>query len=375
MRNLNKLFIVTIVSGVLFSCGNEEKYLEKVKNIYFPVKAGMNWGYVDTACNFIQNPVYEYAGEFFNGRALIAKNGKISYLNSSFKVLDNFQYLRGTEFKEDRAFVLDKDNNVLCLDTNLKVIFTLKEVDEVNVFSDGLASFRANSKYGFIDKQGKVVIPPSFDNVSVFGEGLCAVAIENAVNDSVFYTWNYIDKTGKKQIPAEFTEAGNFSQGFAAVSIGDKWGWIDKTGEFVFGNDFEKVNAFSEGLASFRKNGQCGVLNLQGKSIVEPSYFDIGNFKEGFASLTLAPGSVGFIDKTGKIVVSANFKTVSDFRSGFAYVLKNEKLSLINSFGKLFCEENFDSAPGFLGVDYLRDFSLFNKIEVIKSDSMPSGNL
>ena len=46
-----------------------------------------------------------------------------------------------------------------------------------------------NGKWGFIDKTGKIIINPQFDEVDFFSEGLCAVKIGNK--------WGYIDKKGK----------------------------------------------------------------------------------------------------------------------------------------------------------------------------------
>lgn len=48
---------------------------------------------------------------------------------------------------------------------------------------------RKNSRYGFIDKTGKIVIKPEFDYVGPFSEGLAVVWIGNK--------YGYIDKTGK----------------------------------------------------------------------------------------------------------------------------------------------------------------------------------
>ena len=44
-------------------------------------------------------------------------------------------------------------------------------------------------KYGFIDKNGKVVIEPQFDNVSAFSEGLAKVEKDGK--------WGFIHKSGK----------------------------------------------------------------------------------------------------------------------------------------------------------------------------------
>jgi WG containing repeat len=76
----------------------------------------------------------------------------------------------------------------------------------------------AGGKIGYIDKSGKVVIPPEFDGGSRFSEGLAAVWIGNKAG--------YIDKTGKFIIPPQFDFAYPFYEGLAEVEIGDKYGYI-----------------------------------------------------------------------------------------------------------------------------------------------------
>ena len=52
--------------------------------------------------------------------------------------------------------------------------------------------------------------------------------------------WGYIDKSGKIVIEPQFDDASSFSEGLAAVCLGDycplrgKWGYIDKSGEYVW---------------------------------------------------------------------------------------------------------------------------------------------
>lgn len=58
------------------------------------------------------------------------------------------------------------------------------------IFMQGL---HANSKWGYIDKTGQIVIKPQFDDVMYFNKGLAAVGIRVGNKDK----WGYIDKTGK----------------------------------------------------------------------------------------------------------------------------------------------------------------------------------
>ena len=50
--------------------------------------------------------------------------------------------------------------------------------DELD-FNEGLAPIEKDGKWGFIDKNGKVVIEPQFGEVGQFSEGLASVATES----------------------------------------------------------------------------------------------------------------------------------------------------------------------------------------------------
>ena len=83
-----------------------------------------------------------------------------------------------------------------------------------------------DGKEGYIDKTGKIVINPQFDEAWTFSEGLAKVKIGNKLG--------YIDKTGKYVINPQFDKAEKFSNGLAKVDIGGNWGYIDKTGNYVW---------------------------------------------------------------------------------------------------------------------------------------------
>jgi len=63
-------------------------------------------------------------------------------------------------------------------------------------------------------------------------------------------TWGYIDKTGKTVIEPQFDDARNFQEELARVKINKKWGYIDKTGKMVIEPQFDRAFGFSEGLAN-----------------------------------------------------------------------------------------------------------------------------
>ena len=90
--------------------------------------------------------------------------------------------------------------------------------------SAGIYPIQVNRKFGFIDKSGKVVVVPQFDDAGIFREGLAPVAIGKL--------WGYADKQGRLAITPQFDIADPFSDGVAMVGTGHKLGYIHRDGRF-----------------------------------------------------------------------------------------------------------------------------------------------
>ncbi|NLP47209.1 MAG: WG repeat-containing protein, partial [Epulopiscium sp.] len=85
-------------------------------------------------------------------------------------------------------------------------------------------------KWGYINKEGDMIIPIQFDAAAPFREGLAAVRMGDSKNGK----WGYINSKGEFEIEPKFDGTHFFSEGLAAIRVGDeatgKWGFIDKEG-------------------------------------------------------------------------------------------------------------------------------------------------
>ncbi len=91
--------------------------------------------------------------------------------------------------------------------------------------SNSLIAKEDNGKWGFVDNNGKTVIPFIYDYAEDFSEGLAAVR-QN-------YSWGYIDPSGKTIIPFEYAGAWDFINGLAPVYKDNLWGFINKDGNLI----------------------------------------------------------------------------------------------------------------------------------------------
>ena len=223
-------------------------------------------------------------------------------------------------------------------------------------FSEGLAKVRVfdekTEKWGYINKQGKLVIKPQFEIAENFSEGLAIARMSGGRS-------GYINKSGKFVL---HFGGRTFSEGLAAViDDNEKWGFIDKTGKFAIQPQFEYVENFSEGLASVKINDKSGYIDKTGKLVI-PAQFNIASdFSNGMAavdidssttftenSITITLSNPGYIDKMGKLVIQPSPDIrIHAFSEGLAVAQINGKYGFVNKTGKVVIPPKFDRALDF----------------------------
>jgi hypothetical protein len=152
--------------------------------------------------------------------------------------------------------------------------------------------------------------------------------------------FGYIDKTGRVTIPPQFDIAKPFSEGLAAVLVGDKWGYIDQTGRFAVNPRFFRAHAFSNGLALVNEgdyshlSGPNVYINKRGEVVITPDQvakglgtsarvgfdFDLSDFAEGLAVIIDGNGKSGYIDTAGRIAIAPQFDIAFFFHDGLAEI-------------------------------------------------------
>ncbi|MCR4932544.1 MAG: WG repeat-containing protein [Bacteroidales bacterium] len=263
----------------------------------------------------------------------IRRDGKWGFANANGDIVipckwDNVWYFReglakvveGIGSKARYSYIDRKGNEVIPLNTPF----------HPGDFHEGLAYVSKWFDYGFIDKNGKLVIPiiwkEAYDkNQFDFKEGMAAVMDKNN-------RWVYIDKNGDVKIEWKISSdrsciAYNFSEGLAQVKDSKGWGFIDKNGRLVIPCQWESAGGFSDGLASVRDNNDnYGYIDKSGRLVI-PCIWKKGwaSFNEGLAYVGDNNGKYGFIDKSGRIIIPCQYGRAKDFSEGLAAVYDTEK--------------------------------------------------
>lgn len=189
---------------------------------------------------FVYERITRYANNL--GRLLLCnKNKKVGIISDSNEVVLPLDYDSIEEIEDsDRAFLI-KDGKWGLIDADGAIVVDPTFENDVTSgyedhFVDGLLRAMIGGKYGWVDSAGKFVIAPKYDYVGNFYNGRAVIRVNDGPHTSFGY--GYIDKNGSIVVSPSFFMALDFQDdGLAFVNgvIGGKSvsGYIDKSGVLV----------------------------------------------------------------------------------------------------------------------------------------------
>src|SRR5688500_17513649 len=308
MRLARVLFLLCLAGAGVLPCAAQEGRVSKHAGLHPVADARGKWGFIDRAGRFRIPPRYDGAGQFSEGVAYV-------YISEGGRRRDGIVTVDGrfTELPatNDSSFILH---------------------DWVARFETPLGQER---KYGYMDKTGRVVIPPQFDHAGHFSEGLAWVSVLAERK----WLYGFIDKTGKMVIEPQFVhQPGDFVDGLAKVMGQFDVGFIDRAGVFRIKVGYEQSgDFFSEGLLPvvqgdpprgvyLKRDGRVALeipfwqdRTARQRSLYSLRRLQLAPFSEGLAPV-LSFNKLGFMDRTGKVVIEPLFRETSGFSEGLAAV-------------------------------------------------------
>ncbi len=147
--------------------------------------------------------------KFYEGVALVVRpeDFMAGYIDKTGKTVVPFKFAGGQQFSEGLAAVVDGEW----------------------LSSEDLVDVRRPLKY-FIDKQGNRAFPGIYYRTSNFHDGMCAVQTDSLSG------WGFINKEGKMVIKCQYSDFVDFKDGMAVVFSKQEMfecALIDKTGSLV----------------------------------------------------------------------------------------------------------------------------------------------
>jgi len=187
-------------------------------------------------------------------------------------------------------------------------------------FPGALYPVRVKNKWGYMNRNGDIVIKPIFETAEDFFDGLSIVS--SSQDNQTHY--GFIDTKGNWAIDAAYDDAKSFSENKAAVKKGELYGYIDNYGKEIITCQFEQAGSFTEGRAAVQKNGWVGFIDTSGTMVIEPKFTcSVSHpiFVNGMAPVFGADEMTGYINPDGSWKIEPKFHSASRFVDGKAWAM------------------------------------------------------
>ena len=197
--------------------------------------------------------------------------------------------------------------------------------EEASLFSNGLAVVMKKSKYGYINKAGKTIINFRFEDGESFHNGSAIVK-----KDSLY---GLINKNGFFLIPTIYQELSEVSEDIFMGVRNDNSGYIRKNGDTLTGFVFDLAGDFKNGYAIVNRKEKFGLLNANGTFNIEPKYAELAFIGNGLIKALTDDETWGILNVNGETILPFEYQAIGEFHEGLALVAKENKFGYINDQG------------------------------------------
>lgn len=247
---------------------------------------------------------------------------------------------------QDALFPISKAGKWGYIDRSGKVIVAPR-YDQAFEFSDGLGAVREGKLWGYLDSSGQVRIPIKFEQLLAFPFcGESALVYDPRANVAL------LGRNGEVTPKPEWEKAVDCHGGVMAVRQKRKWGYFTAAGVQVVEAKFDAVGQFGEGAGPASVDGKWGYVDNRGRWVIEPRFDEAGRFSEGLAPVRVAH-LWGYIDRSGKFAREPAYSLAYPFSRGRGRVVlwgedKLSRTGFVDKTGKFVIEPQYPVAGDFV---------------------------
>lgn len=305
--------------------------------------------YLDLTGNVALKIPYRDAESFRNNKAKVYKADQYAYINHFGMIVENWKQIpddyRAVKYKGYYGFI--NKNGKLVIDYQY-----IKAFD----FKNGIAKVTPDGKkWAIINKKGKY-ISQFYEKINDFDNGVAIVKIGNYFGfineqgkflsgwyeqiqqmDSLLYRVKKSDKfalvSAGYQVTKWYDNIERYNENYWIAQDGDKFAFLNKYGAYIVGW-YNKlwIDPRNPEIILVKLNDKYGFYNI--KNFYISPLFDSLVFNEGIA-MVKSNNKYGFINLFGKQITNIEFDKATPFNNAIATIEKNDKVAYINTEGKL----------------------------------------
>lgn len=341
---LKTALFAIVAACALWSCDSSD---DKVRYVPVVLDGEEKWSILDTKTGDIlcKNDFEEMPSMVCDG-LFVVKNSKGYYecydIDNTKDPISKGKFTQlGLFGPEGVTFAVKEGKGITIIDKDFEEVKKLpKNVTSTRGFSEGLAAFCKDGKWGFLDKKGDEVIAAKYEGVTNFCEGR-AFGLKG---EKIML----IDKKGdvlKSFSTSRYDLLSLYHNGTCAMKKGDKVVFVDKEGEEKFTNNKMEPSGcyfIDEGKTVFCYDNSYGIISTDGEVLVRARYEGI--LRASKNRYMVHDGDKEFvIDANGEKIIAPEYETIAQISTSLDHYFAYDGKSwiLINEKGEEVSKESF----------------------------------
>jgi len=382
-----KIYLILIIFtlSISRSFAQEESNFNRVwgfNNGLARVQTGDLYGFLDSSFHEVIPCKFKWAGDFNESFGLAAFEDSsclLGFINAFGDTIvhphyDNFYFSwESKEWDFNEFIYAKKEGKYGFINIQGKEIIPCIYDQTINTpehFRQGLVQMGKAGKYGLLDENGIVKI--DFDYEYPFfwyeKEGL-SYKFVTSLKDSFF---DFIDIQKFKVIRTDYTNASDFVEGFSIVEKNGKDGFVDTLLQLRIPCIYYIAKEFNNGLAPVCNiDYKWGVVDTDGDTIIDFKYDNIDVFQNGITKVELNK-KLGCLNEKGEIVVPIEYDEIlcssTKFKLEHIKVCKNDSCSLLDLNGVKV------STTSYSELYFIEEFYLYTDVLINETENYFIGN-
>jgi hypothetical protein len=363
------------------------------------VRIKNKWGFIDTTGKLIITPQYDNIRIFSEGLCAVAKSRKWGFIDLKGKIVVKLQYGALNEFENGIASafageikegyeqfagakycLINKNGERIC-EPKFKSIGQFREgLARVQIFG---GEYQFDTKTGFINEKGELIIPAIYEDGKDFSEGMSAVAIKNKKTSGQTYLYGFINTKGEEIVKPQYDRVTRFINGKAVVEKGRqgssveigidtrdqsaaydenlvRCAVINKEGNFILNFEWRNMYPVNNDLfiVNRAKYDGTGVINSKGESVIPFEYKELQNAGNNLFIIIKRKESESenlLVDTNNKVLFTSKTHYLKRFINEVGVLLirsyKTGKSGLINVKGEMIIKDIYDSISDFYATE------------------------
>jgi len=339
--NYQKVFAVLIAIAVvimfIFIMKNVLNEREKITKDYeyFALYANNKWGIINQDGEQVIIPSYQ--------EMIVIPNKEKDVFICTYNINEQ----TGTY----KTKALNSKNEEIL--TGFEQIEVLQNIDENgNVwYEENILKIKQNGKYGLIDLNGKQLIQPEYDEITVIR------GIANSFIIKKDGKVGLVNDNGSIIVKPEYTEIKNlgntYKNGYITKSENGKYGIISTTKKQLLENKYDEIaQIYLNEYFLVTEGGKQKLINSKGNTLIEEGFDEIKSATSN-GIIFVKNNLYGEMSESGEITIEAKYQDLKEAKKGIYIAKQNDKYGIID-------ESQTEKVPfEYTGITYNEDANLY----------------